>query len=162
DRDILMRIQRSRNSPPQGEIWSGQSLNDLMTAVRRNENANGVRGPTVPVDEATLRRINVTDGTTRGSGGIFPGNRPIRSALVLGDPRYDGDRDAIDKLAAEAVKQIKAYGNADVKTLRALTDAVQALQAHIDANIKEMTASDHIRAARFARELRDGVRTLSQ
>ena len=63
----LARIQRSRNSPPRAEVWSGQSLNDLLTAINRNENANGVRGPDVPVDEATLRRINVTDGATRVS-----------------------------------------------------------------------------------------------
>jgi hypothetical protein len=160
DRDILLRIQRSRNSPPRGEVWSGQSLNDLLTAINRNETANGVQGPTVPVDEATLRRINVTDGTTRGSGGMFRNDGRIRWPLVLGDARFDADREKIDMLAAEAVKQIKAYGNADVKTLRDLTEAVRALQARIDDNVRALTPSDSIRASRFARELNDGVKTL--
>src|SRR5262249_3647977 len=58
--------------------------------------------------------------------------------------------------------QIQAYGNADVKTLRNLTEAVKALQARIDDNIKSLTPSDHIKASRFARELGDGVKALGE
>jgi hypothetical protein len=162
DKDILTAIQRSRNNPPQSEIWAGRSLNDLMLAIHRNEVSNGVRGPTVPIDAAVLRRINVTDGVNRGSGGIFRNNGRIRWPLILGDDRFDADRDKIDKLAEEAVRQITTNGNADVKTLRNLTVAVKDLQDHVDAEIKRLSANDHIKASRFARELSDGVKALGE
>jgi hypothetical protein len=161
DRDILARIQRSRNSPPPGEIRSGQSLNDLMIAIQRNGTANGLHGPTVVVDPSILSRINLTDGTTRAGNGIFRNGGRIRWPLCLADPRFGADREKIDALSVEAVKQLQADGHPDVGTLRSLTDAVNGLRDRVNAAVAEMTPTEHIRASRFVRQLSQGVQVLA-
>ena len=66
ERARLENLRRSRNDPPVTEIWSGKALNDLLLAIQQQQ-AQGRRGPRVPVDEDTLKNINVTTGANSGS-----------------------------------------------------------------------------------------------
>src|SRR5438552_1614810 len=59
ERARLENVRRSRNDPPITEIWSGKALNDLLLAIQQQQ-AKGLRGPAVPVEEEMLKNINVT------------------------------------------------------------------------------------------------------
>jgi hypothetical protein len=155
-----MALRRARNMPPQTEIWSGAALNALFQNIQQTQAASGAFGPSVPLDPALLKRINLTTGTTR-SGGSMLAER-LRWPLPLAVERYDAEREQIEKLVKEAVAQVEKYGNAEARTLVALRGAIQALQARSDADITRMTPSDSIRSDRFLGELRDAVRVLEQ
>jgi hypothetical protein len=70
ERQRLEDLRRSRNNPPQTEIVSGIALNRLLIAIQQQQ-AQGVKGQDVPVDDDTLRHVNFTAGQTSGSIGLL-------------------------------------------------------------------------------------------
>ena len=48
------------------EIWSGRSLNSLLRHLIAQQGQN-VKGPNVPLNEDTLKYLNLTAGDTRGN-----------------------------------------------------------------------------------------------
>ena len=54
-------IRRSLNNAPLTEVWSGKSLNDLLTHVQELRN-KGYDGPDVPLSSDLVKQINVTSG----------------------------------------------------------------------------------------------------
>ena len=74
------QLNRSRNNPPDTEIWSGKALNDLLADLHNSlPLAKGpMRGTLpLPLDEGGLNHINVT----KDSGGSI--------ALLKNDGRFD-------------------------------------------------------------------------
>ena len=53
-------------NPPETEIWSGYSLNTLLANLQQLA-GKGVEGPTVALDPASLKQINVT---VKGQGNV--------------------------------------------------------------------------------------------
>jgi hypothetical protein len=153
-------LRRARNDPPATEIWSASALNALLQSIQKTHSVTGASGPSVPLDPTLVRHINVTTGVTRAGAGIF-GDR-LRWPLPLAVERFSAERERIEKLVKEAVAQIERTGNPDAGTLVDLNTAIRDLQTKADAEVGRMSPSDSIRADRFLRELREGVRVLEQ
>jgi hypothetical protein len=155
-------LRRARNNPPNTEIWAGISLNALASHLEKVQRDTGLRGPYVPLGPDVLKHINVTDGTVRVGAGLFRDGAKLTWPFDLTDERFEQDRGNIDRLSAKAIDQLKTNGSVEPGTLRDLLSAAKALQAHIDGAIADMTPSQYTRSARYANQLIESVRTLTQ
>ncbi|HZY86641.1 MAG TPA: hypothetical protein VFE78_17535, partial [Gemmataceae bacterium] len=69
-KDMYRALNRARHNPPAVEIWSGDALNSLLTAIQPMQ-ARGIRGPLVPLSPDLIKHINVNTGVVRGSTGLL-------------------------------------------------------------------------------------------
>jgi hypothetical protein len=153
------QLLRSLNNPPEGEIWSGQALNDILADVSKMDKS--ARGPAFPLDEDVLRHLNLTAGPGAGNAGLLKNDARLSWPLALRDEPYKTDRELVNSLAPEAVRQA-VNGRVDAGTLRELTNAAQRLRENLATNIKDMTANQYTEASRFLGFLEDAIRVLGR
>jgi hypothetical protein len=158
ERARLENLRRSRNDPPITEIWSGKALNDLLLAIQQQQ-AQGRRGPSVPVEEDTLKNINVTSGANSGSLGVLRDNGRLHWPLELAGTAYEAERRRLDDLAAKAYNQAVS-GAVDPSILQEMTSAVDSLQTRLRRNVAEASPSDYMKAKRYLSDLDGAIRAL--
>jgi hypothetical protein len=158
ERARLENLRRSRNDPPITEIWSGKALNDLLLAIQQQQ-AQGRRGPTVPVDEETLKSINVTNGANGGSLGVIRDNGRLHWPLELTGTPYQAERQRLDDLAAKAYSQAVS-GAVDPSILQEMTSTVDSLQTRLRRNVADVSPSDYMKARRYLSDLDNAIRVL--
>jgi hypothetical protein len=159
----MQQLNLARSNPPETEIWSGYSLNYLLSAIQHNESVTGVRGPTVPLDESIVKHINVTTGTmdtSTGSIGMLK-NGKLEWPEALRGQLFSDDRGRIDPLVADAVSQVKSAGQATAETINSLQKAVTQLRSDLRNQVAESSPSDYVRAVAYISELRDAIGQLS-
>jgi hypothetical protein len=147
-------LDRSRQDPPKNEIWSGKALNELLQDVQ-NMQKSGLQGPSVPLDPDMLRHINVTDGTTYGSAGIFK-DLPLAWPLELQTASFKKDRDAIDALVGK-MASMAAKGRVELASFDAMNNALASMRNNVKAQISTMSPSENIRAKRYLNQLQDSL-----
>ncbi len=157
ERSRLENVRRSRNDPPVTEIWSGKALNDLLLAIQQQQ-AKGLRGPAIPVEEDVLKNINVTSGAS-GSLGLLRDNGQLHWPLELTRPEYEPERRRLDELAARAYKQA-ANGAVDADTLREMANIVDSLQTRLRRSVADSSPSDYIKAKRYLNDLDSAIKVL--
>jgi hypothetical protein len=108
-----------------------------------------------------VKHINVTTGVTRGSTGLLKTGGKLSWPFVLRQPDFDGDRAAIDKPLAEAIRQAPS-GEVSVATLNALDAGLKQCQAAVDAKIVDLTPDQYVQATRYLKELKGGFNVLKQ
>jgi hypothetical protein len=162
DRERSMReeFRRSRNDPPATEIWSGKALNDLLTAIQGTQNSAGLRGPSVSVDPELVRRVNFTTGTTQASTGIVRDGK-LSWPFALRRPKFDADRELIDKLVTEVVSQVRG-GSPDAGTLAALNDAVRRLRSDLRSHVADLPPNEYVAALQYVNQLNETLRAVQQ
>jgi hypothetical protein len=159
-KDMYRALNRSRHNPPAVEIWAGDALNSLLTALQTVQR-QGVRGPLVPLAPDLVQHINVTTGVTRGSTGLLKAGGKLSWPFVLRQPNFDGDRSAIEKPLTAAIRQAPS-GEISVATINALSDGLKQCQADVDAKIVELTPDEYVQASRYLKELKGGLNVLKQ
>jgi hypothetical protein len=158
ERDRMEQLRRSRNDPPSSEIWSGLALNNLLLATQQMQIQKGP-GPTVPIEQDILPRINVTSGTTTGQAGLLRDGGRLRWPLVLKRSVFAADRQRLDELMQQAAQQARS-GSIDADTLQGMTDAVDNLSAAIKTHIDDFTATEYSQAKVCLREIKSTIRAL--
>jgi hypothetical protein len=151
-------IERSLNTPPPVEIWSGQALNTLLDAIKQGL-ARGARGGTVPLPQDALSQINVTSGATSGNVGVFKQGGRLEWPLVLKGAAFKEERTRLDQLTAQAVSRA-AMGGVDDSTLTDLNDALKQLSDKVQGQVAELTPSAYVQATRYLRELKSAYTSL--
>ena len=158
ERFAQMDLERSLNDPPLGEISSGQALNTMLVAFRKQ--SKGAESATaVPLDAGVLRHINLAAGRTRV--GILKDEGRLSWPMVLRGDRFKSERDLLNSLAPEAIYQA-VNGHVDAGTLKAMASSIQRLRRELTSKISELTASEFIDAKRFLAELDDGTKALGR
>jgi hypothetical protein len=162
DQERATNLRRSRNDPPSVEIWSGQVLNNLLADIQKTQATQGVWGPAIPLDPDTLRKINVTTGTTRGEVAMLKGGGPLDWPLALKKDLFDKERQKIDQLVPQAVRST-ASGAANDKALDELLEATKALKKRVgEAGKGELSCNDYVKAMRYTNQLYEAVRILPE
>lgn len=159
-RKRAIALQRARNDPPSVEIWSGSTLNDLLRAVQDAQAKTGVRGPQVPLETKTLEHINVSAGTSRGPVSLIRPDGRLRWPFVLQDERFAMERQQIDQLLPQAIKEIQGSVGLQLATFKGLTSAMAALKEKITASAPDMSLSDIVSAKGYAEQLGDAIGVL--
>ena len=158
ERTRLENVRRSRNDPPITEIWSGKALNDLLLAAQQQQ-AKGLRGPAIPLEDDVLKNINVTSGASSGSLGLLRDNGQLHWPLELTRPEYETERRRLDELAAKAYQQA-ASGAVDANTLREMSNIVDSLQTRLRRSVADSSPSDYIKAKRYLNDLDSVIKVL--
>jgi hypothetical protein len=156
-----LALRRARNDPPLNEIWSGQSLNTLLSAIQDVQVKAGVRGPLVPLDESLLKHVNVSGRPTELPPTVLRDGGRVRWNLVLQDPRFMMEREKIDQLLPQAVKEV-SMGDPQFVTFNALKTAVDALDKKIETSARELSIQDLVSAHRSLDEVSKAVSLLKQ
>jgi hypothetical protein len=158
DRDRQQQLRRARNDPPLSEITSAVALNQLFSNIQRVRTQFGVRGPLVPIAPDVAKRINLTDGTTRGSASLFRTGADFSWPLVLEREEFAQQRKEIETVIPEAVNELKMYRSVRPAMQNKLIQTVNTLRGKIGDMAQELTPDEFISANRFANQLRDGIR----
>src|SRR5262249_52340704 len=93
-RNALLEI--ARTDPPMTEVWSGQTLNILLSSVLNN--STPTTGPRIPLEEDTLRGLNLIDKSSRANVSLAKDEGKISWPTALQDEVYDAPRDHFSKL----------------------------------------------------------------
>jgi hypothetical protein len=161
DQQRLLEQRRARNDPPLNEIWSGKSLNVLLAAINDIQIKQGVRGPLVPLGEPLLKHVNVSGRPTELPPTVLRDGGRVRWSLVLQDPRFTKERETIDQLLPQAVKEVR-MDSPQFTTFKALRDGVDALDKKIGASARDLSIQDLIIANRSLDEVSKAVSLLKQ
>jgi hypothetical protein len=164
DEEQRQQYLRSRNNPPQTEIWSGKALNDLLLAIQKSQTDTGAHGPAVPLDYEILPHINFTSGapgTTDNNASMLRDGGKLRWPIPLQRDGFAKERAEIDKLMPQAVK-LTIDGNLDFKTVDGLTKNVEQLRRQLKANVADMGANEYIQSVKYVNQLADNVKLLNQ
>jgi hypothetical protein len=154
------QLLRSVNSPPENEIWSGQALNDILADLAR-PGPDRALGPNSPLDEDTLRLLNLTPINGNANAGLLKNGARLTWPLALRDEVSKVDRDLVNSLASEAVHQA-INGRVDAGTLRELSAAAARLGQRLTANVRDLTPNQYAEASRFLGYLDGAIRALGQ
>jgi hypothetical protein len=158
ERKQMEALRRARGVATNTEIWSGQASNSLLKNIQQMQSGE-LRGPLVPLDEETLRHINLTTGTTVAGSGLFRDGGKLQWPFALSKPQFAGERATIDQLAPHIVKEAVSGGIND-STLSDLNTAVESLRNKVDDAVKELSPSQYIQASRYVTELKNTVRAM--
>jgi hypothetical protein len=151
-------LRRARTMASLPEITNAIALNDLFKdAATIQSTVRGVTGPTVPLDQDLLKRINFTSGNG-GNAGLLKSPKMNWPGALQG-PDYDQARKHVELLLPEATKQARS-GSVDSGTLRDLRRDLDALNQQLRQHIGDLTPDEDIEAKRYLRQLEDSLKTL--
>jgi hypothetical protein len=165
ERSQAQELRRAMTQPPLTEVWSGTSLNTLLADLQKRL-AQGVmttqRSRPEPLDEDMLKHINVTPTGSAGNVGPLKNGGRLLWPLALTGPEFRAERERINNLAAELVKEAEFGNRVDAGTVRAMMDDVDRLQRALARNVGELAPSQYIEARRFLSDLDAALRTLQR
>ncbi len=153
------KLQSARNNPPSPEIWSGDALNALFTALQGAER-QGLRADPVPLDPDVLQHINLTTGQASGAGaGMLKNITNLDWPFALQEAPFVSNTATINTLAQKAVDEVKANGRVTAATFQALNNAVQAMDNAVASN-QTLSPTDWITSKSFLDDLVSSVQSL--
>lgn len=157
-------LARARNNPPPVEIWSGSALNTILQDLKKHlgPNSTAMGGYSLPLDEETLKHINVTSGRGDGNAGLLKNGGKLSWPDALSDPVYKADRDNISNGIADALKQAEFNGKVDSGTSRQLQQDVDRMSKLLRQNVDNTGVNDYIEAKTFLNNLGASVAILKQ
>jgi hypothetical protein len=157
-------LTRALTQPPETEIWSAKSLNDIFNALKDMQ-AKGATGPDVPLNSATLRQINVTVKGV-GNQGLVKENAKIQWPVGLRSLPPQAQtremRDQIDTLMSQCKRQAASGQEVDAGALQEISRTIERLRQMLKGQIDNLSFGDYTAARRFLGELDGGVTVLKQ
>jgi len=156
-------LVRAMTTAPETEIWSGYTLNVLLANLQKRADS-GVEGPTIPLDPATLKQINVTV-KGQGNAGLLKETGKLKWPYVLRTLPSQAEagalRDQVDALLVEAKKQALS-GQVDAGVLTKLNNAINQLSGMLRAVVGATSFSDWVAGKNFLNDLSGAVTVLQQ
>ena len=157
---LARELDRARVSPPLTEVWSGKSLNVLLSnAIARQ--SRGVRGPTVPVSEDVLKSVNPTAGDTRGNIGLLKDNGNLQWPQGLQGEAFKEAREDLSRRMKQAVQTITAGNKSpDESTLSDMQADLKRLNETADGSVNVLSPDQYIEAKRYLGQVGNAVTAL--
>jgi hypothetical protein len=162
ERDQRENLRRSLNDPPLPEIWSAKALNDLLDDLQKLQGRQ-VKGPQINLDPDVLRRVNVTSGKAGTNIGLLrdvQDGRSLTWPLALLELLPKGERERVEGVAREALREAVAARGVDGEKIRTLEATIGRLQEQLRRKIGRLPPAQYLEASRFLREFEDAVRLL--
>jgi hypothetical protein len=164
ERDLALQVRRALYSPPEGEVYSGRALNVLLDDLCRQPGKEPALHVALKLDDV-VGRLNFTGQENKGNPALLKfvstenGQLPWPSGLA--DPRYDADRDLLNRLARTVYKEAER-GRVDAGHLDSMGKTARKLQLSLADNIRDLTPSQYGEARRFLGDLEDLLILLGQ
>ena len=154
---LARELDRARSSPPLTEVWSGKSLNTLLSnAIARQ----GGRSPSVPLSDDMLRSINLTAGDTRGNAALLKDNGNLQWPQPLAGEAFKGPRDDLSRRMKHVVGTARLNRGPDESALSDLQADLRRLNETLEASVNRMSPDEYIEARRYLTLLGQAVTTL--
>jgi hypothetical protein len=149
----------ARNHAVSTQIWDAWALNVLLKSAFDSPAPTG--GPNIPLDQVTLRGLNLTDATARGSLAMTKDEGRIEWTESLQEAAFDEMRERFSKTYNQALKSV-AYGKTpEVTTLRELRSTLKDMGDKLDDMVRDLPPSRYIESRRLLNQLGDTVKGLS-
>jgi len=156
-------LQRALTHPPETEIWSGKTLNDLLANAQQMQ-ARGIYGPDVPLNSGTLSDINVSV-KLQGNVGLLKAPDSLKWPLALRtlSPKEEtGElRQQIATLVVEGKKQA-LIGQVDTGVLTELDRSIKKLRELLRDQVANISFADYTAARRYLVDLDQALTVLKQ
>jgi hypothetical protein len=162
-RSLREQVLRSLNNPPVTEVYSGLALNTLLGDLRQNlgqQQGATLRTHALPLDEATLRHINVTKGP--GNLSILKNDGRLTWPAALTGPEFKERRDQIDSRISDALRQASFGNSVDGGTIKSLLADSTQMRQELRRTGRELSSSLYIEASSYLNKLDDAIRALQQ
>ena len=156
-------VLQARNDPAAATVQSGQTLNVLLTDLRRLDD-KGVALAEVGLDEAVLGRVHVVASGHGDDGPALVLQDPLPWPASLGADDFAGDRTRLEA-ALQVARAEAAEGPVARDACQAVIDAANRLDQRVTAKIRGKQgwpASDAIEAATFVTRLKASAAVLRQ
>jgi hypothetical protein len=157
---LARELDRARNSPPPTEVWSGKALNTLLRNAITLQ-SRGARGPTIPLNEDTLKSINPTSGDTRGNIGLLKDNGNLQWPAPLTGEIFKEAREDLNRRMRQAVQTVTAGNKSpDQSTLADIQADLKRLNELVDASVSSLSLDQYTEARRYLRQLDNALTAL--
>jgi hypothetical protein len=157
--DLEAAYNRARHDPPATEVWSGRSLNDLLRNLVSLQK-RGLKGPNVPLDEDTLKHVNLKVAGGTGNVGLLKGDGSLDWPASLQDARFAEDRKRFADQLANAVEQVKLGNRVEPARLKDMRAELDRLSDTLDKSVTELSPTKYIEGMRYLNQLGDALRAL--
>jgi hypothetical protein len=158
--DEAAALNEARNNPQFSSILDGTALNTLLREAQKHQKA-GHRAQSAPLDENTLRGINLTPGDTRGNVGLLKDGGKLRWPAALEGPEFADARKTVNQLLSHAVQEVTFNHPVEPETLKDLRAALADMSQKVQDSVGEMSPTEYISAQRYLRQLGQAVTALS-
>lgn len=168
-RIVKMDLSRSLNNPPETEIFSGKSLNDILAGIQLTSIPQNITSRKLTSE--LLKQINLTqEGGNNGANvGILRNEGKLTWPLAFASlkPADETKRitDRISSITEAAYGQALA-GSVDRAILRDLNSQIKALEdrltASIAAGMGDVTSGQILEAKRYIESLKSAARVLER
>jgi hypothetical protein len=153
------RLMQSLSHPAEGDILSGQALNDILADVAKTDEG-AARGPVATLDNDLLQHINVTSGKGGSAGLLKKDGRLTWPTALLADG-FKTDRELIGELIPQARRDALS-GRVDAGAVKELAAVTERMRQRLKADMSDLAAKQYIEAGRFLAQLDDAVRVLGR
>ena len=145
---MMAKLRYSRHNPAPADIWSGDALNSLFTAIQSAQ-LQGVQGPSVALPEDALKHINLSQ-----AGKINAGLGMLRDAgkfdwpVILQDDAFKKDREHVEEVAPRAVLQA-TRGKVDAKTINDLQTTAKRMESTLKGMVQDAAPDQYMDGKKF-------------
>jgi len=160
---LQSRYSQALNGPPLSAVWSGATLNDLVSMIRDSETASGGRGPTVELDPQVIERINWTaNSDTTGLGMVRNGGKSLTwPALLMGDS-HERDRQQLAALVDQAVRDVRLASPNAGRVITQASAMIGQLRDDLRAHVTDLDPQQYLDAQSLLRRLGDSLTALRE
>jgi len=158
DREAAQALESARKDAPEADVNSGRALNVLLNSIQKNGQLN--LGPNVPLDEDTLKNVNIAGASAVGNVGMLKDVTKISWPEALQDSAYDDARKRVNQNLALAVTTLKDGDPVPDNALRDLRAGYKTMSDKLNDDTNELSAAQYIEARRFLNQLNQAIRAL--
>ena len=157
-------LGRSRGNAPAAEVLSGQALNALLDDLRvpgAGTDPADRPNPRLPLDEQTLRHINVTRGGP-GNIALLRDRGRLTWPAALDGAAFQELRDRLSAEAIEAIRRVSGDGRVDPGALRQMAADVDRLRKLLRQNAGEFSFQPYVEAHKFLDRFENALTALGR
>jgi hypothetical protein len=165
--DDYQEKMRKSLDPPLDEIYSGKSLNDLLSEAQ-DLLAMQAPGSKVRLGKDVLKYINVISDKDTGSVGIFKDQGRLGWPPALRESAFETHRESLNSLVPKAIQQA-ARGRVDSDLLKEthatvarIDDQLAKEKQNPTSEVANLPPADYIKAKRFLAHVKEGLNVLAQ
>jgi hypothetical protein len=148
-------LEWARGEAPKTEIWAGRTLNVLMQSVLRSPNP--LAGPTISLDPATIRGLNLSDKATRGNLAMAKDEGKIIWTETLQDAPFDDARNRFTKSFEAAMRSAQSGEPPARAIVNDLRNDLKQMNEKLDEIVSIIPAGRYTESSRLLRQLKDTV-----
>lgn len=162
-REQANALDQARMGGSDARIWSGQDLNTLLKNIQKQGTSQLKNGSNVPLEEDTLKSVNLTSGATTGNVGMLKDGVKLTWPQALDDQKTTAEarkRLARDlRSAVDLIKDGETVEGTDV--WRTINSDFKTIKDKLSDSADELSMSQYIEAKRYLNQLEAAIKLLS-